>query len=72
MRDTTVTVTSKQGTKSEEGTLRSAHESFDARPGNQTGLSTSIFVRTGRSTLEIDYQRKADHQPVLSSHQPLD
>ena len=31
-------------TKSGEATTRSAHESFDARPGNHTELSTSIFL----------------------------
>ena len=35
-------------TKSGEATSRSAHESFDARPGNQTRLFTLIFLRTER------------------------
>ena len=33
-----------RGTKPGEATLRSAQESFDARPRNQTRLSTQIIL----------------------------
>ena len=49
-----------QGTKSGEATPQTAHESFDARPGNQTRQSTySLFSNAmSISSLNLSDPRK--------------
>ena len=41
-----------------EATPRSAHESFDARSGNHTKLSTSIFVRSEGTLSELTFREE--------------
>ena len=38
----------------------STHERFDARPGNQTGLSSQIIL-----SVRFEFSRKTDHCPAV-------
>ena len=47
-----------RGRKWREATPQSVHESFDARPGNHTRLSTLIFLRIERTSSELTFREK--------------